>query len=121
MESNLIHTAKCLKCGRTRYFRSAESVRKASPYGRTCRARIRAAAIAEAVRDFALKQIEKARELLADGGLVPMREGIWQAIGSDGITRYLVARETCNCPAGLNGRRCYHVAAARMVATGKVA
>src|SRR5579875_2558387 len=114
MKASETHTANCLKCGRTRYFLTAESAAKASPYGRTCRARIRAAAITEAIRDFAAKQIEKARELLADGGLVPVRSGVWQAIASDGITRYLVAEATCNCPAGLKGRRCYHTAAARI-------
>ena len=105
-------TTKCLRCGRT--LRAASSI-KAS-YGRVCRARIRAAALARALRDFSAAQVEKAREAVADGALVRMRNGVWQAASSDGSSTYLVAWTTCNCPAGLHGRLCYHVAAARMIA-----
>jgi hypothetical protein len=104
-------TGKCLRCGRT--LRATSSI--TAGYGRICRARIRAAAITEAVKDFTAAQVDKARELLADGGLVPVRNGIWQAMSSDGQTRYLVSTAADNCPAGLYGRRCYHIAAARMI------
>lgn len=113
-------TAKCLRPGCGRTLRAKASV--ACGYGPVCRARIRAAALAEAVRGFAAAQVEKARELIADGGLVPFtRPGIFQAASSKGDgTVYLVsATGACNCPAGLrSGKadRCYHVAAARMVA-----
>lgn len=122
MQNTEVQTAKCLRCGRT--LRSASSV-KAS-YGPVCRARIRAAALAEAVRGFAATQVEKARELIADGGLIPVRGQIFRAVSSKGDTAYLVAATgQCNCPSGLRRGRadtCYHVAAARMVAaTGRAA
>jgi hypothetical protein len=67
------HTIRCLRCGRT--LRAATSV-KAS-YGPTCRARIRAAALAQALTDFTANQVDKARELITDGGLIPTnREGV---------------------------------------------
>jgi hypothetical protein len=115
MSATGTHTAKCLRCHRPLH--AASSVK--AHYGPVCRARIRAAALAEALRDFTTAQVEKAREMLADGGLVPMRSGIWQATSSDGASTYLVAWQTCNCPAGLHGRRCYHVAAARMASARK--
>ena len=118
MTSSPQPTAKCLRCGRT--LRSASSV-KAS-YGPVCRTRIRAAALAQAVRGFAATQVEKARELIELGGLVPLRGRVFRTIGSDGTTAYLTAATgQCNCPAGLRGRACYHGLAARMVSAGKAA
>jgi len=118
MESNLQgQQAKCLRCGRT--LTATSSVSRG--YGRVCRARIQAAATARALASFTAAQIDKARELLADRALIPIRAGIWQAISSDGVTRYLVAERTCNCPGGIHGRECYHQAAARMVAAGRAA
>lgn len=112
------HTAKCLRCGRP--LRAASSI--AASYGRTCWARIRAAILARALRDFTAAQVEKARELIADGGLVRTgRAGVWRSVGSDGTSVYLTHVQACNCAAGLHGRRCYHVAAARVIAAGKAA
>lgn len=113
-------TAKCLRCGRT--LRAASSVR--ASYGRWCRAKIRAAALAEAVRGFATTQVEKARELIADGGLVPAgRAGIFRSVSSDGQRTYLTASTgQCNCAAGLRGRyRCFHGLAAMIVTASKAA
>jgi hypothetical protein len=101
---------------------SVSSVRDS--YGRWCKAKIRAAAIAKAIRDFTVAQVEKAKELLADGGLIATkRPGVYRAVSSDGQSSYLTHPAACNCPAGLHGRRCYHVLAARIltVSTGKAA
>lgn len=117
MEITAQHTAKCLACGRVRHFRSAESAAKAAPNGRVCAAKIRKAAIETALTGFTPAQQAKALELIADGGLVPLkRAGAWKAVGSDGVTFYLVAPQACNCPGGLHGRTCYHIAAARVLA-----
>jgi hypothetical protein len=121
MNNPHMHAVKCLRCGRARFFRSAVAAEHASPYGRMCAARIRAAAFTAAVADFTAAQVDKARELLADGALAPVRAGIWQALSSDGVTKYMVAPTGCSCPAGTHGRLCYHVAAARIAAAGKVA
>ena len=124
MSSTGTHTAKCLKCGRTRHFHSAEAADRAGPHGRICRMRIQLAALTAAVRDFTSAQIEKARELISDGGLVPTkRPGVFRAVKSSGDGSYLSHSATCNCAAGLRSRnRCYHVAAVRIVmASGRAA
>ncbi len=111
------HTAKCLRCGRVRRFRTAEAAAKAAPNGRVCAMRVRLAAISEAVKDFATAAVDKARELIADGGLVPTsRPGVFRSVSSKGDgTTYLTHSAACNCPAGLRGRQCYHLAAARIL------
>jgi hypothetical protein len=114
------HAARCLRCGRV--LLSQTSV--ARGYGAWCRAKIRAAALAEALRDFTAAQVEKARELIADGGLVPTtRPGVFRAAGSKGDTSYLAHSATCLCPGGLRSRSaCYHSLAVRIVlASGKAA
>jgi hypothetical protein len=114
-------TSKCLRCGRTRHFRSATAATAAKPYGRICRAKIRAAAIAQVVKGFKDAQVEKARELISDGGLVPLRRGIFRAVSSDGERTYLTASTgQCNCAAGLRGKyRCFHGLAAMIVTASK--
>jgi hypothetical protein len=111
--------ARCLRCGRT--LRSAKSV-KAS-YGAWCRAKIRAAAIAGAVRDFKDAQVDKARELIADGGIVRTgHRGVFRTVSSKGDATYLTHSAACNCPAGLRSRSaCYHVAAVRILTAGRAA
>ena len=108
--------AKCLRCGHK--IRSAASL--AAKYGPVCRARIRLAAINEAVKGFAATQVDKARELIADGGLIPTgRPGVFRAVSSKGDTTYLVHSAVCNCPAGLRERACYHRAAASILIAAK--
>lgn len=119
------HTAKCLKCGRVRHFRSALAAKVSGSYGRICAMRVRLAAITGAVKGFAQAQVDKARELISDGGLIPTsRPGVFRAVSSRGDGTYLVtATGQCNCIAAVkSGKadRCYHTLAARLVAaTGK--
>ena len=116
MNNTAGHTAKCLKCGRTRRFATAEAAAKAGPHGRVCAMRVRLAAISEAVKGFAVAAVDKARELIADGGLVPTsRPGVFRSVSSNGTDRYLTHSAVCNCPAGLRSRQCYHLAAARIL------
>ena len=119
--TNHDHTARCLRCGRA--LRAASSV--AAGYGRWCRARIRAAQLAEILKGFTAAQVEKARELIADGGLVPTsRPGVFRAVSSDGERAYLAHSATCNCPWGLRGKAkaCAHSLAVRIVlASGRTA
>jgi hypothetical protein len=119
-QQDATHTAKCLRCGRT--LRSAKSVSRS--YGAWCAAKIRAAALAEAVKGFAAAQVEKARELIELGGLVPVRAGIFRAVSSRGDGSYLTHPATCSCAAAKRGKAtpCYHSLAARIVvATRKAA
>ena len=121
MTNEMPHTAKCLNCGRVRHFRSAAAAERAKPAGRVCAMRIRLAAMTEAVKGFAAAQVEKAREAIADGAFVPTgHHGVFAAVSSNGVDRYLTHSAACNCPAGLRGRQCYHLAAARILTvTGK--
>jgi len=113
-------TAKCLRCGRT--LRAASSV--ARGYGRGCRAIIRAAAIAAAVKGFAQRQVDAALELISDGGLVATsRPGVFRAVSSKGDGSYLTHPATCSCAAAKRGKAtpCYHSLAAKIVLAGKAA
>lgn len=68
--------------------------------------------------DYKPQQIDKARELIEAGGIVPStrRPGRYTAVSSDGSTTYLVAAEGCDCPAGQRGKyRCYHRAAVTLI------
>ena len=61
-------------------------------------------------------QVDKASELIEQGGLVTTnRPGLYTAVSSDGTTTYLVMASTCTCPAGQAGRDCYHRAAVAIV------
>ncbi|MCW2934867.1 MAG: hypothetical protein JWM19_5829 [Actinomycetia bacterium] len=55
------------------------------------------------------RQAEQARELIADGGLVPAgRDGVFLAVSTDGSEVYRCGAEWCECPAGLKDKHCYH-------------
>lgn len=113
---NTSHT-HCIRCHRA--LRSPASQRRGA--GVWCAAKMRAAALAEAVRGFAEAQVEKAREAIADGALVAIRAGVYQVVSSKGDATYLSHSDVCNCPAGLHGRRCWHLAAVRIITAGKTA
>jgi hypothetical protein len=105
---------RCLgPCG-GRKLTSAKSV--ALGYGPVCFRKIREAALAEARADFSDKQQAMADELIRDGGLVPTnRAGVYRSVSSKGDATYLTHSQACNCFAGLKGRRCYHLLAARVL------
>lgn len=71
--------------------------------------------------DYKPFQVDKARELIEQGGIVPStrRPGIYTVISSDGTTTYLVHSATCSCPAGQRGRRCYHTAAVAILTAAR--
>jgi hypothetical protein len=107
--------ASCYRCGRR--LTAAASI--AAGMGRTCKARITAAAEAVDLSAFSAVQVEKAREAIEMRAVVPSsREGLYAAVASDGVTVYLTdaQQESCTCKAAAHGRRCYHVAAALILA-----
>ena len=117
--TNTSHEVRCLRPGCGRVLRSAKSV--AAGYGPVCLRKIREAAIAEARADFSADQQAKADELIRDGGLVPVgatvRNGsLYRAVSSKGDESYLCTAAGCSCKAGVRGRRCYHLLAARVLA-----
>ncbi|MDX2702161.1 DUF6011 domain-containing protein [Streptomyces sp. PA03-6a] len=107
MASTIDHT-NCLRCGRT--LTSAKS--RATGYGPTCAAKIRHA---NAGTDFKPHQIASARELIADGAIIPLRSVVFLTVSTDGTETYKTAPTGCTCPAGLKGSRCYHQLAARLL------
>ena len=103
---------RCMRCGRR--LRTAKSV--AAGYGAGCRARIRAAAKLADLAAWTARQVEQARELIEDGGVVPTsRPGVFRTVSSDGEEFHLTHTEACNCPAGLKSKLCYHRAAVTLV------
>lgn len=106
-------TATCTRCHAT--LRSTKSV--ARGMGAHC-ARLHRQEQAVKTAGFKPQAIEKAKTLIAEGGILPIRgRRVFQVVSSDGTGRYLTAPQTCNCPAGLKGRYgCYHRAAATMLA-----
>jgi len=110
--------AHCLRCHRV--LRSAASISRG--YGRVCRARIAAAVLTEALADFTDRQIARARDLIADAGLVPTgRPGVYRSASSDGSVSYLSHYAGCTCPAGIHQRPCYHRAAVRILGASRKA
>lgn len=59
---------------------------------------------------FKPQQVDKARELIEQGAILPTsRQGLYTAVSSDGTTTYLVHASGCTCPAGQRGKYlCYH-------------
>lgn len=111
----MVTTAKCKRCKRV--LRSADSI--ARGYGRHC---ARLARREEAARlvlaNYSAAQVEKVRELLEDGGVARTSRRTFEVVASDGVRRYEVdtTRASCTCKAAESGRKCYHVAAAQLLA-----
>jgi len=89
----------------------------AAKIGPTCARRERQENAARAA-GFKPTAIDKARQLIADHAILPIRgRRVFQVVSSNGVDRYLTATNTCNCPAGLRGKHaCYHMAAATLLA-----
>ena len=105
---------RCLRPGCGRTLRSAKSV--AAGYGPVCARKIREAALTEARADFSASQQADADQLIRDGGIVPTnRDGVFRSVSSKGDATYLTHSQVCSCAAGLKGRRCYHLLAARIL------
>lgn len=70
------------------------------------------------VSGFKPAQVERARELIAQGGIIPVRgRRIFLAVSNEGDRTYLTAPEACCCKAGLKGRYpCFHRIAAVILA-----
>ena len=109
---------KCRRCGRG--LRAEASI--ARGYGRTCdRKRRPAIDVIEAAAEVLhapAAAIEKANDLIADGAIVPALDGrrAYHVVSSNGVDIYTTTPDVCTCPAGCNGRMCYHRVAALALA-----
>jgi hypothetical protein len=107
--------ATCTRCGRT--LRSQESI--ARDMGRHCAKMDRKEQAAKLIlANYTRPQVEKVKQLLADGGVQKVGRHTWTAVASNGYGRYSVdtTMASCTCKAGENGRQCYHLAAAQLLA-----
>jgi Family of unknown function (DUF6011) len=105
---------RCLRPGCGRKLTSPESI--ARGYGRRCAAKIRHATEAADLSEWTGRQLDDARELIEDGGVVPTsRPDVFRTVSSDGLEVHLTHPKGCNCPAGLRSVRCYHRAAVALV------
>jgi Family of unknown function (DUF6011) len=101
-------TVKCRRCKRA--LTSASSI--AARVGPRC------AAIEAATEGLNAGQAEKAIELVADGGVAKVRDGVYRVCSGDGESAYLTALTgQCSCAWGLKRtsaakKACAHVAAA---------
>lgn len=96
---------------------TAEATR---PYGARYASQVRGAvALAAAIADrfgYSRDQIERAGQLLADGGVVPTPHSrVFRTVSSDGERRYFTTQEICTCPRGRHGQPCYHRAAVEVL------
>ncbi len=108
------HTANCIRCGRR--LTSAHSI--ARGYGKGCATKVRQAQTTADLAAYKPAQVAAAIELIEDAAIVQIRPRIFRSVSSDGTELYLTAASGhCNCPAGLRGTRCYHVAAAQILTT----
>jgi len=101
-------TVKCSRCHRP--LTSASSI--AAEIGPRC------AAIKAATKGLNDKQAEKAIELVADGGVIRVRKGVYAVASGEGEASYLTALTgQCTCAWGLKRssatkKTCAHVGAA---------
>ncbi len=108
--------ARCLGCGRK--ISSPESL--AAGRGSGCRAKLRKAVKSADLSAWTPAQVEKALELIGDGGIVRagQRPDVFRAVSEDGGDIHVTTPKGCNCDAsrGLLAKRpCYHRCAALIV------
>lgn len=101
----------CALCGRA--LRASGRV-----YGPGCARGLRAARARADLALFHDGLVDKAAQLVAEGGITGDGDGGFLAVSTCGTTVYVVrpAEGSCSCPAGVHGVRCYHLAAAAIMA-----
>jgi hypothetical protein len=98
---------RCRRCWRP--LRSLVSAARGA--GRVCAAKLRGARIA--LDDFTREQLDAARDVLADGGVVATaKPTVFRVIASDGSRTYLTSPRGCTCIRGRYRKPCRHRAAA---------
>lgn len=103
---NGTETTNCRRCRAL----LTDPTRVAKGIGRRCEQQERRE---DALRDAGFKphQISSAAELIEDEAIVPLRDGLYVVVSTDGSEFYETSTETCACPAFESGRKCYHRAA----------
>jgi hypothetical protein len=95
---------RCMRPGCGRVLRSAESI--ARGYGPVCARKIRAAQESADLTPWTERQLDDARELIEDGGIVPTaRPSVFRTVSTRGDAVYMTSAHWCGCPAK---KECYH-------------
>lgn len=103
----MITTTSCTRCGRP--------ITGDKCYGSGCAARLAHAIATVDTTGYTPAQVEKAVELVQQGGIVRVGH-LFLAVSSSGTMRYEVAAEgACSCMAASHGRHCYHILSARIM------
>lgn len=102
--------------------RSLKAIRAAAQSARTLAAHALTTSAEHLVRHaartlaYTTDQINKAVELIEDGGIHQLRNRIWLAVSTDGTRVHRCTAAACTCEAGVKatrtGRPCYHSLAA---------
>lgn len=113
-EASAEQVHRCLRPGCGRTLTSPESI--ARGMGRHCARMVREAAKSADLTAWTPRQVEQARELIEDGGIVAAdREGDFWTVSTDGTEVYLTSAVFCSCAAGQASRLCYHRCSAVIV------
>lgn len=110
--SNTTEQVKCSRCKRVLTSLASRLAGKGA----------RCAAIEAATQGLKPEQADKALELIADGGIAPVRKGVYRVTSTDGESTYLTSvNGNCTCAYGLRrtkatAKTCYHVAAVKLTA-----
>lgn len=107
-------SARCIECGRI--ITSAASIARGR--GKGCAAKVRRAAATATTEGFTTKQVDAARELVEDAGIVRLRRNIYLTVSTDGTRVHRTTATRCTCEAGIKGRACYHQLAVRLCLGG---
>lgn len=99
----------CTRCHRA--LKDPKSIERGR--GPVCERKYRAA-VEEAAKLTSEAQVDKAVALLASGGVVKNGSDSFYAVTTSSGT-YRTDRTLCTCPAGQNGRTCYHLVAVCLV------
>lgn len=127
--TNTTAPARCIECGRI--ITSAASIARGR--GKGCAAKVRRAAATATVEGFTPDQVDAARELVEDAGIMRLRRNIYLTVSTDGERVHRTTATRCTCHAGVraelppktdkNGKLkktspCYHQLAVRMLLGG---
>ncbi|MFD9950952.1 hypothetical protein [Amycolatopsis sp. NPDC058986] len=121
--ADFAHPLGALRCARTNRYRFNNTrlvIRQTSNDVTVTLTLNDLADIVDALPQHAPVHLEKARQLITDGGIVLLRNGrnpVFVVVSSGGDTRYLTAVQACTCPAGRYDRTCYHRIAAELLTT----
>ena len=108
--TNTTANVRCIECGRT--LTSPTSIARGR--GKGCAAKVRRTMATATTDGFTTKQVDAARELIEDAGVVRLRGHIYLTVSTNGERVHRTTATRCTCNAGIKEKACYHQLAVRM-------